>query len=392
MRKSIRIAAVVCGLILLTACKSKNSSNTEVKKDVLDRAEFQTEFRGSQTDLFKLTNSNGMEVYVTNFGARIVAIMVPDKDGNMQDAVVGLPNIKEYTTRESDFGSSVGRYANRINQGQITINDTVYQLPQNNYGHCLHGGCTLNDSVVLGWQYAVYSVESQTSNSIVLVVDSEDGDAGFPGHVIAKTAYTLTNDNAIDIKWTATTDKETVINQTNHSYFNLNGDHSIAATNHILTLNADYYTPCDSTFMTTGAIEPVAGTYMDFTEPKMIGQDIDKFEFDQLRYGNGYDHNWVLNTKGDDTKCAAKLYSPITGIFVEVYTNEPGIQFYSGNFQDGTNPDKQGVMIPFRGGICLETQKFPDTPNKSGLEGWPNANLKPGEKYESHCIYKFGVE
>ncbi len=388
MKKSVKSAALLCGLGLITACAPKNGQKAE---PVLKQADFQTEFTGKKTDLWKLSNENGMEVYVTNFGARIVAIMVPDKDGKMQDAVIGFSNIQDYTTQASDFGSSVGRYANRINQGQIQIDDVVYQLPQNNFGHCLHGGCTLEPEP-MGWQNLVYDVESATENSIVLVMNSADGEAGFPGNVIAKTTYTLTADNTIDIKWTATTDKKTVINQTNHSYFNLNGDHSLPITNHILTLNADNFTPCDSTYMTTGEILPVAGTPMDFTSPKEIGKEITNFDYEQLKNGNGYDHNWVLNTKCDDTKCAAKLYSPITGIFVEVYTNEPGIQFYSGNFLDGTGTDKQGNKMEQRTGCCLETQKFPDSPNKADLPGWYSAVLEPGQEYYSHCIYKFGVE
>ena len=382
--KSIKSCLFVAGLFLLTACAEK-------AKPVLNKTDFQSEFTGKKTDLYMLKNKNGVEVWVTNFGARIVAVMVPDRDGKMQDAVIGFSNIKDYTTLASDFGSSVGRYANRINQGQITIDSVTYQLPQNNFGHCLHGGCTLTPEP-MGWQNLVYDAELLSDTSIRLTMDSPDGEAGFPGHVIATATYTLTEDNSIDIVWEATTDKKTVINMTNHSYFNLNGDHSIPVTNHMLTRNADKFTPCDSTYMTTGEILPVAGTPMDFTAPKAIGQEIDNFDYVQLKNGNGYDHNWVLNTAGDDTKCAAKLYSPITGIFVEVYTNEPGIQFYSGNFLDGTGIDKQGNKMEQRTGCCLETQKFPDTPNKSNLPGWPNATLEPGQKYYSHCIYKFGVE
>lgn len=382
--KSIKSCLFVAGLFLLTACAEK-------AKPVLNKTDFQSEFTGKKTDLYMLKNKNGVEVWVTNFGARIVAVMVPDRDGKMQDAVIGFSNIKDYTTLASDFGSSVGRYANRINQGQITIDSVTYQLPQNNFGHCLHGGCTLTPEP-MGWQNLVYDAQLLSDTSIRLTMDSPDGEAGFPGHVIATATYTLTDDNSIDIVWEATTDKKTVINMTNHSYFNLNGDHSIPITNHLLTINADNFTPCDSTYMTTGEILPVAGTPMDFTAPKAIGQDIDNFDYVQLKNGNGYDHNWVLNTAGDDTKCAAKLYSPITGIFVEVYTNEPGIQFYSGNFLDGTGIDKQGNKMEQRTGCCLETQKFPDTPNKSNLPGWPNATLEPGQKYYSHCIYKFGVE
>lgn len=382
--KSIKSCLFVAGLFLLTACAEK-------AKPVLNKTDFQSEFTGKKTDLYMLKNKNGVEVWVTNFGARIVAVMVPDRDGKMQDAVIGFSNIKDYTTLASDFGSSVGRYANRINQGRITIDSVTYQLPQNNFGHCLHGGCTLTPEP-MGWQNLVYDAQLLSDTSIRLTMDSPDGEAGFPGHVIATATYTLTEDNSIDIVWEATTDKKTVINMTNHSYFNLNGDHSIPITNHLLTINADNFTPCDSTYMTTGEILPVAGTPMDFTAPKAIGQDIDKFDYVQLKNGNGYDHNWVLNTAGDDTKCAAKLYSPITGIFVEVYTNEPGIQFYSGNFLDGSGIDKQGNKMEQRTGCCLETQKFPDTPNKSNLPGWPNATLEPGQKYYSHCIYKFGVE
>lgn len=382
--KSIKSCLFVAGLFLLTACAEKANP-------VLNKTDFQSEFTGKKTDLYMLKNKNGVEVWVTNFGARIVAVMVPDRDGKMQDAVIGFSNIKDYTTLPSDFGSTVGRYANRINQGQITIDSVTYQLPQNNFGHCLHGGCTLTPEP-MGWQNLVFDAQLLSDTSIRLTMDSPDGEAGFPGHVIATATYTLTEDNSIDIVWEATTDKKTVINMTNHSYFNLNGDHSIPITNHLLTLNADNFTPCDSTYMTTGEILPVAGTPMDFTSPKEIGQEIDNFDYVQLKNGNGYDHNWVLNTAGDDTKCAAKLYSPITGIFVEVYTNEPGIQFYSGNFLDGTGIDKQGNKMEKRTGCCLETQKFPDTPNKSNLTGWPNATLEPGQKYYSHCIYKFGVE
>jgi len=244
----------------------------------------------------------------------------------------------------------------------------------------------------MGWQNLVYDVKEVKDNSITLVLNSPDGEAGFPGNVVATVTYTLTDNNAIDIVWKATTDKKTVINMTNHSYFNLNGDHSIPITNHILTLNADNFTPCDETYMTTGEILPVAGTPMDFTKGKAIGDEINDYDYAQLKNGNGYDHNWVLNTRCDDTKCAAKLYSPITGIFVEVYTNEPGIQFYSGNFLDGTGIDKQGCKMEQRTGCCLETQKYPDSPNKSDLPGWYSAVLEPGQEYYSRCIYKFGVE
>ena len=381
------IGALCCSLALLTAC---NAPQKGEPISGLKRADFQSEQQGKQTDLYTLTNKNGMEVCVTNYGGRIVSIMVPDKEGNMQDVIIGYSNITDYATKPSDFGASVGRYANRIKDGKIVIDEVEYDLPKNNFGHCLHGGCTI-EPAPLGWQYQVYDVEKVTPNQIVLVKHSPDGDAGFPGNVVAKTTYTLTDDNAIDIVWTATTDKKTVINQTNHCYFNLNGDHQMPITNHLLQLNADCYTPVDSTYMTTGEIAPVAGTPMDFTAFKEVGKEITNFDFEQLKNGNGYDHNWVLNTKGDDTQVCATLKSPVTGIVLEVYTNEPGIQFYSGNFLDGTTIGKDGKSINQRTGMCLETQKYPDTPNKEHL-GWPSATLEPRQEYYSHCVYKFSVE
>ena len=337
--KNMFIGAL-CSLTLLTAC---NSPQTAEPLSGLKRADFQSEQQGKKTDLYTLTNINGMEVCVTNYGGRIVSIMVPDKDGKMRDVLIGYSNISDCASKPGDFGASIGRYANRIANGLITIDGVVYDLPKNNFGHCLHGGCTI-EPTPLGWQYQVYDVEQVSNNKIVLVKVSPDGEAGFPGNVIAKTTYTLTDENAIDIVWTATTDKKTVINQTNHCYFNLNGDHQMPITNHQLLINASYYTPIDSTYMTTGKITPVVGTPMDFTAFKEVGAEITNSDFVQLKNGNGYDHNWVLNTKGDDTQVCATLKSPVTGIVLEVYTNEPGLQFYSGNFLDGTTIGKDRIV------------------------------------------------
>lgn len=336
----------------------------------------------AQTSLYKLKNGNGMEVCVTNFGGRIVSVMVPDKNGEMKDVVLGFDSIADYINIPSDFGASIGRYANRINQGRLVLDGDTIQLPQNNFGHCLHGGPK-------GWQYQVYDAKQIDGTTLELTHISPDGDENFPGNVTAKVVYKLAEDNAIDIKYTATTDKKTVINMTNHSYFNLSGDPSQSATDHVLYVNADYYTPVDSTFMTTGEILPVKDTPMDFTTPKVIGQDIDKYDFVQLKNGNGYDHNWVLNTKGDLTKVAARLSLPETGIVLEVYTNEPGIQVYTGNFLDGTVKGKKGIVYNQRASVCLETQHYPDSPNKPE---WPSVILEPGQTYNSECIFKFSVE
>ena len=258
-------------------------------------------------------------------------------------------------------------------------------MPRNNFGHCLHGGPS-------GWQYSVYEGNQLNDSTLQLVLHSPDGDNNFPGNVTATVTYTVTSDNTLDMKFEATTDAETVINMTNHSYFNLSGDPSKAGTNMVLYVNADNYTPCDSTFMTTGEIKPVYGTPMDFTKRHALYETIGDTTFTQLKYGRGYDHNYVLNTykdgKGDDTKVAASLYSPESGIYMEVYTNEPGIQVYSGNFLSGSVTGKKGIAYPQRASVCLETQKFPDSPNK---KDWPSPYLKPGEKYFSHVAYKFSV-
>ena len=323
-----------------------------------------------------------MEVCITNFGARIVSIMVPDKDGNMTDVVLGFDNIEDYIKIPTDFGATIGRYANRIGQGKITIDGQEIQLPQNNYGHCLHGGPT-------GWQNQVFKANQMDNKTITLTVESPDGDNNFPGNVVANVTYTLTDDNAIDIKYDATTDKKTVINMTNHSYFNLNGDPSVSSMNQVLYLAADSITPVDDTFMTSGEMMAVTGTPFDFNTPKAIETDVNNFDNEQIKFGKGFDHNWVLKTKGNINQVAAKLTSPITGITLEVYTDEPGIQLYTGNFLDGTVKGKKEIVYPQRASVCLETQHYPDSPNKAH---WPSVILEPGKTYTSHCIFKFGVD
>lgn len=337
---------------------------------------------GKEVHLYTLTNASGMEVCITNFGGRIVSVMVPDRDGKMTDVVLGFDNINDYQQVPSDFGASIGRYANRINQGRIVLDGDTLQLPQNNYGHCLHGGPT-------GWQYQVYEAEQLDNRTLRLSLHSPDGDNNFPGNVTAEVTYRLTDDNAIDIAYRATTDKKTVVNMTHHSYFNLNGDPSRSGMDQVLYVAADSITPVDSTFMTTGEMMAVAGTPFDFRTPKTIDPSVEEETDQQIRYGKGFDHNWVLNTRGDDTQVAARLSSPSTGITLEVYTDEPGIQVYTANFQDGTVKGKGGIFYPFRVSVCLETQHYPDTPNKPQ---WPSAVLEPGQTYTSHCVYRFGVE
>ena len=354
----------------------------------LDPAHFESNVEGRATHLYTMRNSKGMEVCITNFGARIVSIMVPDRKGVMHDVVLGYDNIAQYADRvnfSSDFGAAIGRYANRINKGQITVDGKTIQLPQNNYGHCLHGGPT-------GWQYQVYDGRQLNDSTLQMTLLSPDGDNNFPGAVTATVTYTLTHDNAIDIRYEATTTKKTVINMTNHSYFNLNGDPSHDGENQMLYINADRYTPADTTYMTTGEELSVAGTPMDFRRFTALSKDINNQQFDMTRNAHGFDHNWCLNTwhkgKGNDKVVAAALYSPTTGIRLDVYTDEPGIQIYTGNFLKASFAAKHGLRYPRHASVCLETQHFPDSPNKPQ---WASPWLEPGQKYTSHCRYQFSV-
>ena len=377
-----KLMIMLAAAAVLAGCNQKKEA--VLTASGLNPDDFVGTYNDMPTALYTLTNSNGMEVCITNFGGRIVSILVPDNQGNMKDVVLGFDKVEGYfpENNQTDFGASIGRYANRINQGKITLDGVEYQLPQNNFGHCLHGGPT-------GWQYQVYECVEADASHVKLLRVSPDGDNNFPGEVKAYVTYTLTEDNKIDIAYEATTTAPTVINMTNHSYFNLSGDpanHGV--TEDVLYINAANFTPVDDTYMTTGEIVPVAGTPFDFTTAHAIGDQI-AADDEQVRNGNGYDHNWVLDTAGDITKVAVDLYCPATGIDLKVYTDEPGIQVYSGNFLDGTVTGKKGVVYNQRHGICLETQKYPDTPNKPE---WPSAVLRPGETYHSHCIFAFSVK
>ncbi|MBQ5638387.1 MAG: galactose mutarotase [Alistipes sp.] len=372
-----KISTLLAAAVLMTAC----TSEPQTTLSGLMAEDFQATVGDKTTELVTLKNKNGMEVAVTNFGGRIVSIMVPNRAGEMVDVVLGFDNINDYQTIPTDFGASIGRYANRINQGRFTLDGVEYQLPQNNFGHCLHGGPN-------GWQYSIYTVASKSENQVVLTLLSPDGEEQFPGTVNAEVTYTLTDENAIDIAYKATTDKPTIINMTNHSYFNLTGSPENKILEDVLQINASNFTPVDATYMTTGEIAPVEGTPMDFLTPTVIGERIDNFDYEQLKNGNGYDHNWVLDTERDITRPAAVLYSPASGIEMTLYTDEPGVQVYTGNFLDGTVTGKKGIVYGQRTGICLETQKYPDTPNKAE---WPSCVLRPGETYTSRCIFAFGV-
>ena len=372
---------------LLSACASGEQKTLTVSG--LDPAKFDTLINEKPVKLYTLKNQNGMEVCITNYGGRIVSLVVPDKDGKATDVVLGFDNIAQYAdtlNSPSDYGSSVGRYANRIKGGQFKLGDTEYQLKQNDGPNCLHGGGTT------GWMNQVYDAEQIGDSILKLTIVAADGENGFPGTVTAITTYKVTADNVLDMTWEATTDKETIINQTNHNYYNLSGDFTQAAYDQVLYVNADKFTASDKLYIPTGEIRDVEGTAMDFRTPHAVGDSINS-SYDQVQNATGYDHNFCLNTAGDDTQVCASLYSPKTGIFMEMFTNEPGVQVYSGNFQGvGKDADiirKHGLKYPKHVSVCLESQKYPDSPNHPE---WESPVLKPGEKYFSHAAYKFSIK
>ena len=391
--KNLKKVLFGCGLTMamFTACNSGEQPQLTVSG--LDPAKFDTLINEKPVKLYTLKNQNGMEVCITNYGGRIVSLVVPDKDGKPTDVVLGFDNIRQYAdtlNSPSDYGSSVGRYANRIKEGKFVLNDSTYQLKKNDGPNSLHGGGNT------GWMHQVYEAEQIGDSILKLTLVAEDGENGFPGKVKAVTTYKVTSNNILDMTWEAETDKPTIINQTNHNYYNLSGDFSQAAYDQVLYVNADNFTPSDKLYIPTGEIKPVEGTPMDFRTPHAVGDSI-KSQFDQIQNATGYDHNFCLNTfkdgKGDDTQVCASLYSPKTGIFMEMYTNEPGVQVYSGNFQGvGADADivrKHGIKYPKHVSVCLESQKYPDSPNH---KDWVQPVLNPGEKYFSHAAYKFSVK
>lgn len=380
--------------ILLSACASNNGAKMTVSG--LNPAKFDSIIGGKKTELITIKNQSGMEVCLTNYGGRVVSLSVPDKNGKPTDVVLGYDNISQYadTARTpSDYGSSVGRYANRIKNATINVEGKTYKLRANDMVNCLHGGGNT------GWLNKIYDVESKNDSSVVFAITAKDGENGFPGTVKATATYTVKSNNTLDIVFQATTDKETVINMTNHSYFNLNGDPSKEGYNQVMYVNADNFTPSDRFYIPTGEIKDVTGTPMDFRKATAIANKYDP-SYDQIKNATGYDHNWCLNTfkdgKGDDKTVAASLYSPKTGIFMEVFTNEPGIQVYTGNFQGTGISCKHGIKYPKHVSVCFESQKYPDSPTKfaAKTKGWEISNpyLKPGEKYYSHLAYKFSTK
>lgn len=385
LKKSILPVAVLFSLASCQQSSTKNGDkNTMNQVTMPDSGNFKQTIEGKQVQLYTLTNKNGLKAAVTNFGGKVVSLLVPDSSGKLTDVVLGYNSLKdyqEYTKNGNYFGALIGRYGNRIAKGKFTLDGKSYQLAINNAPNALHGGPK-------GFFAVIWNVVKTTPNSIELHYLAKDGEEGYPGNLNVSVTYTLTDDNALDIAYKATTDKATVLNLTNHSFFNLNGDGE-TINNHTLQLNASRYTPVDSTLIPTGKIEPVAGTPLDFTKPEKIGSRVED-KNQQMIYGKGYDHNFVLDaSKEKGMHLAATVIGDKSSIEMQVYTDQPGIQFYGGNFMAGGDKGKTDKPYEKRTAFCLETQHFPDSPNQPQF---PTTTLKAGETFNSITSYKFSVK
>jgi aldose 1-epimerase len=340
---------------------------------------FGTTRDGTPVSLYTLRNKNGVEARIMTYGGIIQSLKVPDKNGNFGDVVLGYDTLDGYLKNSPYFGALIGRYGNRIAKGHFTLDGVTYTLATNNGPNTLHGGVKGFDKVV--WQ--AKPGHSDSGPTLELTYVSHDGEEGFPGTLTVKAVYTLTEDNSIRLDYTATTDKDTIVNLTQHSYFNLAGQGDILG--HIVYLNADKFTPVDSTLITTGELRPVDGTPFDFRTPTAIGARIAQSD-EQLKFGNGYDHNWVVNHPLGELGLDARVTEPSSGRVLEVWSTEPGLQFYSGNFLDGTITGKGGHVYQFRNAFAMEPQHYPDSPNH---DNFPSVILHPGETYHNTIIYKF---
>jgi len=348
---------------------------------IIDQESFKGTYKGKEVALFTLKNSNGVIAQITNFGAKIVSIFVPDRNGNFADVLQGFDTIDEWLTGFPYFGAICGRYANRIANGKFIIDGEEYHLPINNGPNSLHGGPE-------GFNNQVFDVVTSDSNSVTLKYKSVDGEEGYPGNLNFSITYTLTNDNELILDYFGTTDTATHVNICSHGFFNLAGCDNNDITGHTMMINSKEYTPVNEVQIPTGEILPVAGTPMDFRENQVIGDHIDD-DTDQLKYGAGYDHNWIIDKPLGKLGLAAVYAEPNSGRVMEVFTTQPGIQFYSANWHDGSDVGKGGVPYTKRSAVCLEAQNYPDSPNQSHF---PSTLLKPGEEYEESCIYKFSTK
>ena len=373
--------------VLLAACTTASQSGAPTMSPGIDSVSFGTLANGQRAELFTLRNAHGIEMQFTNYGGIITSLKTPDRNGRFSDIVLGYDNLAGYVANSPYFGAIVGRYANRIARGHFTLDGATYTLAVNNGPNSLHGGLRGFDKVV----WTAHPFQNQEGQGVALDYTSPNGEEGYPGTLKTTVTYTLTPDDRLIVDYLASTDKATPINLSQHSYWNLVGNASRDILGHVLTLNADAITPVDSTLIPTGELMPVQGTPFDFRTPHAIGERVDQRQNTQIRYGNGYDHNFVLN-RGAATPgalvLAARVVEPTSGRTMEISTTEPGIQFYSGNFLDGSITGKGGAIYHFRYGLALETQHYPDSPNHPNF---PTTILQPGQQYRSRTVFKFGV-
>ena len=370
-------------LIIAAACAVFAACAPKQEVVLFPASDFETVVEGKNVSLYTL-KAGDLTMQVTNFGGRVVSLWTPDKKGNMEDIVLGYNNIENYVNNPGErfLGAVVGPYANRIAGGTYTIGEETYNFPQNNNGQTLHGG-------LLGLDMIVWDVDSVTENSIVLSVVCPDGQDGMPGNKKIVMTYTLTPENEFKVDYVAETDKATHINISHHSFFNLKGEGNGTINDHVLYINGSKTTPVDAVLIPTGEIADVTGTPFDFREPKAIGQDL-CVENEQLTNGAGYDHNWVLDRQtANELELAASVWEPASGRYMEVWTDQPALQFYGGNFFDGSTEGKYGKTLNYRESIALETQKYPDTPHQAHF---PSTLLNPGEVYTHACVYKFSTK
>jgi len=370
----VKLLTVAAGAALLAGCATVDNR--------IDKQPFGTAPDGQKVDLYTLRNTRGMEARIMTYGGIIVSLTAPDKEGRYGDVVFGYDNLDGYVKNSPYFGALIGRYGNRIAKGKFTLDGVAYTLATNNGVNTLHGG-------IKGFDKRVWTAvprESPDGPQLVLTYLSKDGEEGYPGNLRVTATYTLTGDNALRLDYTATTDKDTILNLTQHSYFNLAGKGDILG--HVVMMPADHFTSVDATLIPTGELTPVENTPFDFRKPTAIGARINDAN-EQLKFGGGYDHNWVINKKPGELGLMARVTDPESGRVMEVLSTEPGLQFYSGNFLDGTITGKGGWVYQHRAAFVMEPQHYPDSPNKPQF---PSTELKPGQLYRNTIIYRFSVQ
>jgi aldose 1-epimerase len=387
MRRTTQIAKAIGVAVIMLAATAARPDTNKGADSKMQKQDFGKLSDGQSADLYTLTNKHRMEVTITNFGATVVSLKVPDKSGKFGDVVLGYDTAGEYQTGKGYFGAIVGRYGNRIAHGQFALDGKTYTLAKNNGENSLHGG-TVGFN---GHLWLAKDVSDAAGQALQLTYVSKDGEEGYPGNLTIHVTYSIpASENTLKIEYSATTDKDTVLNPTNHSYFNLAGQGNGDNLKHELVIHASRFTPVDSTLIPTGELKKVAGTPFDFSKQTAIGARIDQDD-DQLKFGKGYDHNWIVDKKAGATgpTLTVEVYEPTSGRVMHVLTTEPGVQFYSGNFLDGTVKGKEGKVYGHRSALCLETQHFPDSPNH---KDFPSTELKPGQKFHSITIYKFSTK